>query len=74
MKEWGLLCEDFPRVPKTTEKIKKTTTPRKNIKLPVAKKTSPVKTPRKKITSRQGVEESKSPITSNEAEDHHMSP
>ena len=63
MREWGLLCKDFPRVPKTTEMVKKTTTPRKNIKLPVGKKPSPVKSPRKKITSRQEVEGDKSPST-----------
>ena len=57
MRDWGLLCEDFPQVPKTTKKVKKISTQRKNIKLPVAKETSPVKAPRKKTVPdpRRGV-------------------
>ena len=68
MQEWGLLCKDFPRVPKTKEKVKKTTTPRKNIKLPLGKRTSPVKSPRKRINSRRGAEEDKLPSTSDDKE------
>ena len=76
MRDWGLLCEDFPRVPKTTKKVKKVSTPRKNIKLPVAKKTSPVKAPRKKTVPdpRRGVSVVQSPGSSPRVEEPQISP
>ena len=76
IQDWGLLCEHFPRLPKTTKKVKKVSTSRKNIRLPVAKKTSPVKAPRKKTIPdpRRGVSVIQSSDFSPRVEEPQISP
>ena len=56
MKDWGMLSKDFPRVPRTTEKVNKVITPRKNVKLPVGKRASAVKSPNRRTGTRTGTE------------------
>merc|ERR1712121_276542 len=52
MRDWGMLAKDFPKVPRMSEKAKKVVTPRKSVKLPVGKKASPVKSPKRKLGAR----------------------
>ena len=47
MKDWGILWEDFPKVPPTKTRIRKVTTPRKSTKVHAARKRSPTVSPRK---------------------------
>ena len=47
MRDWGMLSSDFPKVQPMKAKVNKVTTPRKNIRVPVANRHSPTKAPRK---------------------------
>ena len=55
--DWGMLNANFHKIPKTTERVKKVVTPRKNVKLPVPKRASPVKSPKKKSSPRANTED-----------------
>ena len=41
MRDWGMLSSDFPKVQPMKAKVNKETMPRKNIRVPVAKRHSP---------------------------------